>query len=82
MSRAPVARNEWQTLRVEFQGTRIRVILNSKTVIEQDDDHIKKIGAVGVWTKEDSVKRSIILRGASVSLRPERDQIAPRHCPN
>ena len=52
---APIARNEWQTLRVEFQGTRIRVILNSKTVIELDDDHINNIGAVGVWTKEDSV---------------------------
>ena len=52
---APVARNEWQTLRVEFQGTRIRVILNSKTVIELDDDHINKPGTVGVWTKEDSV---------------------------
>ena len=38
--------------------------------------------ADGVWSKEDSVKRSIILRGASVSLRPERDRIAPRYCPN
>lgn len=52
---APVARNTWHTLRVEFSGKKIRVILDSKPYIELDDDHIAGAGAVGVWTKADSV---------------------------
>ena len=52
---APVPANAWHTLRVEFSGTRIRVALNGKTYIELDDAHIKGAGAVGVWTKADSV---------------------------
>ena len=52
---APVPANTWHTLRVEFTGTRIRVALNGKTYIELDDAHIKGAGAVGVWTKADSV---------------------------
>jgi hypothetical protein len=52
---APVAANVWHTLRVEFSGRHIRVVLNGKTYIELDDDHIAGAGAVGVWTKADSV---------------------------
>ena len=52
---APVARNVWHTLRVEFAATRIRVALNGKTYIELDDSRIKGAGAVGLWTKADSV---------------------------
>ena len=52
---APVARNTWHTLRVEFSGKRIRVILDGKPYIELEDDHIAGAGAVGVWTKADSV---------------------------
>jgi hypothetical protein len=52
---APVAANTWHTLRVEFQGTQIRVTLDSKTYIELSDSHISGAGAVGVWTKADSV---------------------------
>lgn len=52
---APVPGNTWHILRVEFSGKKIRVILNGKTYIELDDDHIGGIGAVGVWTKADSV---------------------------
>ena len=52
---APVAGNTWHTLRVEFSGTRIRVIFDGKTYIELDDRHIADSGAVGVWTKADSV---------------------------
>jgi hypothetical protein len=52
---APVAGNAWHTLRVEFKGTRIRVLLDGKAYIEQDDSHIAGSGAVGVWTKADSV---------------------------
>ena len=52
---APVASKQWHALRVEFSGTRIRVVLDGKTYIEADDDHIAGAGAVGVWTKSDSV---------------------------
>jgi hypothetical protein len=52
---APVPRNTWHTLRVEFAGTRIKVLLNGKAYIEEQDDHIAGAGAVGVWTKADSV---------------------------
>lgn len=45
----------WHTLRVEFAGTRIAVSLNGKRCIELDDDRITGSGAVGVWTKADSV---------------------------
>jgi hypothetical protein len=52
---APVGKNTWHTLRVEFRGGHIVVALNGKTYIETDDDHIGGPGAVGVWTKADSV---------------------------
>ena len=52
---APVPANVWHTLRVEFQGTQIRVTLDGKTYIELSDSHISGAGAVGVWTKSDSV---------------------------
>jgi len=52
---APVPPKVWHTLRVEFAGRRISVALNGKTYIDLQDDHIKAAGAVGVWTKADSV---------------------------
>src|SRR5450755_1436011 len=52
---APVARDAWHTLRVEFSGHRIKVILDGVARIEVDDAHIAGTGAVGVWTKADSV---------------------------
>jgi len=52
---APVARERWHTLRVEFAGSRIKVILDGTARIELDDRHIEGAGAVGVWTKADSV---------------------------
>ena len=52
---APVAKNQWHTLRVEFTGRRIQVALDGKVYIEVDDDHIVGPGAVGVWTKADSI---------------------------
>ena len=52
---APVAGNKWHTLRVEFQGAKIRVVLNGKAYIEVDDSHLAGPGSVGVWTKADSV---------------------------
>ena len=52
---APVPRNTWHTLRVEFSGKKIRVLLNGKAYIEMEDGFIAGVGAVGVWTKADSV---------------------------
>ncbi|MDZ5455622.1 hypothetical protein [Azohydromonas lata] len=51
----PVARGAWHTLRVEFTGTHIAVPLDGEQRIEMDDRHITGPGAVGVWTKADSV---------------------------
>lgn len=52
---APIARGKWHTLRVDFEGDRIGVSLDGKRYIEQRDGHIAGAGAVGVWTKADSV---------------------------
>jgi len=52
---APVAGNRWHALRTEFQGARIRVLLDGKAYIALDDGHISGPGAVGVWTKADSI---------------------------
>jgi hypothetical protein len=52
---APVPAGAWHTLRVEFAGTRIAVALDGKRYIQVDDKHIAGPGAVGVWTKADSV---------------------------
>jgi alanine dehydrogenase len=52
---APVPANTWHTLAVDFRGARIKVSLNGTTYIELEDAHIKGAGAVGVWTKADSV---------------------------
>lgn len=52
---APVARNQWHTLRVEFAGTGIKVLLDGNRYIELEDGHISGTGGVGVWTKADSV---------------------------
>ncbi len=52
---APVAANVWHTLRVEFNDKHISVLLDGKRYIDLDDTHITGPGAVGVWTKADSV---------------------------
>jgi hypothetical protein len=52
---APVPRNTWHTLKVEFSAKNIRVMLDGKSYIEMEDEHITGSGAVGVWTKADSV---------------------------
>jgi hypothetical protein len=52
---APVAAHQWHTLRVEFSGKAIKVILDGRQYIAPDDDHIAGAGTVGLWTKADSV---------------------------
>lgn len=52
---APVQANEWHTLRVEFIDKRMKVSLDGKLYIDVEDGHIAGAGAVGVWTKADSI---------------------------
>jgi hypothetical protein len=52
---APVAKAQWHRLRVDFYGDQIAVSLDGKTYIEFRDTHISGAGAVGLWTKADSV---------------------------
>lgn len=52
---APVAKNVWHTLRVDFRGSAIRVQLDGKVVIDRSDSHLTRPGKAGVWTKADSV---------------------------
>jgi hypothetical protein len=52
---APVPANRWHTLRVEFSQNNIKVFLNGKKHIDIEDSHIAGPGALGVWTKADSV---------------------------
>ena len=52
---APVPRDQWHVLRVEFSGKSVKVLLDGKSCIDIDDNHISAPGAVGVWTKADSV---------------------------
>ena len=49
------ARGAWHTLRVEFVGTKIAVLLDGKRHIDFDYSHIGGAGAVGVWAKADSM---------------------------
>ncbi len=50
-----VAPNQWHTLRVDFAGNQFKVSFDGKVAIEATDDTFKEAGAVGVWTKADSV---------------------------
>ena len=52
---ADVPSGKWSTLRVEFKGHLFTVFLNGKRLFEVEDDTFKEPGAVGVWTKADSV---------------------------
>ena len=53
--KAPVPPNQWHTMRVEFAGTRFKVIYNGKPLFEVDDATFKDAGMAGLWTKADSV---------------------------
>jgi len=51
---AKVASGQWQELRVEATGDRLRGFLNGALVVETTDTTYKA-GRVGLWTKADSV---------------------------
>jgi hypothetical protein len=50
-----VPNGKWSTLRVEFAGKLFTVFSNGKKLFEVEDETFKEPGAVGVWTKADSV---------------------------
>jgi hypothetical protein len=50
-----VPANEWLTLRVEFEGSRFRVLYNGERLFEVEDSTFTDAGKVGLWTKADSV---------------------------
>jgi hypothetical protein len=50
-----VASNQWHTLRVDFKRTHFKVTFDGRKALEWDDDTFQKAGAIGVWTKADSV---------------------------
>lgn len=50
-----VPKGKWSRLRVEFAGNLFTVLLEGKKLFEVEDDTLKDGGAVGVWTKADSV---------------------------
>lgn len=50
-----VAPGEWHTLRIDFKGAQFTVTFDGKVVIEASDKTFGDAGAVGVWTKADSV---------------------------
>jgi len=52
---APVARGHAHVLRVEFAGDHVEVSFDGRRLIDVRDGHIAGAGAVGVWTKADSV---------------------------
>jgi hypothetical protein len=47
--------NQWLGLRVEFSGSRFRVLYNGKQLFEVEDSTFSDAGKVGLWTKADSV---------------------------
>lgn len=52
---AKVAPQTWHTLRVEFVGSRFKVLFNGKHLFDVQDETFKDAGKVGLWTKADSV---------------------------
>jgi hypothetical protein len=52
---AKVPKNEWSKLRVDFIGNLFTVSLNDKKIFQVEDSTFIEAGAVGLWTKADSV---------------------------
>lgn len=50
-----VTSNQWHTLRVDFERNSFKVLFDGRIAIDASDDTFKDAGAVGVWTKADSV---------------------------
>jgi hypothetical protein len=52
---APVKRDAWHHLHVEYAGKHIQVTFDGQMLIDVEDAHITGAGKVGVWTKADSI---------------------------
>ena len=52
---ASVPSDRWLDLRVDFKGSRFRVLYNGKQLFEVEDSTFNDAGKVGLWTKADSV---------------------------
>lgn len=52
---AKVASNQWHSLRVDFKGRHFTVTFDGSKALQWEDETFKQAGAVGVWTKADSV---------------------------
>ena len=50
-----VPSRKWSKLRVEFRANVFTVFFNGKALFEVEDETFKDAGAVGLWTKADSV---------------------------
>jgi hypothetical protein len=53
--KVPVPSDQWHALRVEFAGSRFKVIFNGKPAFEVEDSTFSEAGQIGLWTKADSV---------------------------
>jgi hypothetical protein len=53
--KASVLRARWHALRVECTGDRITDSLDGRIYTQERDNHITGSGAVGLWTKADSI---------------------------
>jgi hypothetical protein len=49
----PVPANEWLSLRLEFKGSRFRVIYSGRPLFEVEDLTFRDAGKIGLWTKAD-----------------------------
>jgi hypothetical protein len=50
-----VPANQWLSLRVDFRGSRFKVLYNGEKLFEVDNLTFSEAGKVGLWTKADSV---------------------------
>lgn len=53
--KVPLASGVWHTLRVDFAGPEFSVTLNGQVLFRVRDETLRNPGAVGVWSKADSV---------------------------
>lgn len=53
--KVPVPANRWLNLRVEFKGSRFKVLYDGKQLFDVEDSTFSEAGKVGLWTKADSV---------------------------
>jgi len=51
----PVPAHQWLSLRVEFAGSRFKVLYKGEQLFEVEDSTFGEAGMVGLWTKADSV---------------------------